>query len=131
MCGNKTQNLSRLILSFQLLFLSYETVLCRFSQLQYNLKLENHPTEELCTLHLTVMSFSHEESSDIAEELLLANVESNFWTVRSLYNKSSFRFQRMNEVLEQCSINILIDGDFNKQGYLLENDKVVTYLNTN
>jgi hypothetical protein len=131
MFGYKPKYLYRLILSFQLLFLSYETVLCKFSQLKYDLKLENHPTEELCTVRLTVMSFSHEESSDIAEELLLANIDSNLWTVRSLYNKSSFRFKRINEVLEQCSINILIDGDFNKQGHLLENDKVVTYLNTN
>jgi hypothetical protein len=104
-----------------------------FSQFPYQnqaLKLPKHPSNWICTVHITVATFAKYTSFDITERFLMSNREGMISTLSTMLNRS-ISIEPVLSFFEPCTISVLIDAIINGSSYVNSNLRIVRYINSN
>jgi hypothetical protein len=80
-------------------------------------KLPAHPSNWICTVHITVATLANHTSSDITERFLTSNHEQIIPTVSTMLNRS-ISTAPVISFFEPCTISILMDATINGSSYI-------------
>jgi hypothetical protein len=91
-------------------------------------KLPNHPSNWMCTVHITVATFANYISSDITERFLASNREKIIPTVGTMLDRS---IVPVNSFFEPCTVSVLIDATVHGSSYVFEGPQLYRYFSSN
>jgi hypothetical protein len=116
-------------LSFFTFFVNSLAIL-QFHYPMQTLELPNHPSNWMCTVHVTVATFANRISSDITERFLASNREKIIPTVGTMLNRS-IGVTPANSFYEPCTISVLIDATIHGSSYVFKRPRLDTYFRGN
>jgi hypothetical protein len=93
-------------------------------------ELPNHPSNWVCTVHITVAMFANYTSSDITERFLTSNQEKIIPTVSIMLNRS-IGIAAVNSFYEPCTISVLIDATVQGSSHVFKGPQLYRYINGN
>jgi hypothetical protein len=93
-------------------------------------KLPKHPSNWICTVHITTATFSNYTSSDVIERILTSNREMIIPTLSTMDNRS-ISITPVNSFFEPCTISILVDATVNRSSYILRENEIPIYIQAN
>jgi hypothetical protein len=93
-------------------------------------ELPKHPSNWICTVHVTVATFASYTSSDITERFLTSNGENIIPTISTLSNRS-ISIAPVVSFFEQCTISIFVDATINGSSYVFNTVELPRYVNSN
>jgi hypothetical protein len=93
-------------------------------------QLPNHPSNWMCTVHITVATFANYTTSDITERFLASNREKIIPTVGVMLNRN-IRIAPVNSFFEPCTINVLIDATVQGSSYVFNWSGLYSYFSRN
>jgi hypothetical protein len=89
-----------------------------------------HPSNWICTVHITVATFANDTSSDIAERFLTSNREKIIPTLSTMLNRS-ISSVAVNSFFEPCTVSVLIDATVHGSSYVFEGPQLYRYFSSN
>jgi hypothetical protein len=113
-----------------ILFCHLTLATLQLSYPKHTFQLPNHPSNWICTVHITVATFANYTSSDITERFLASNREKILPTVGTLLNRS-VPIAPVNFFFEPCTISVLIDATINGASYVFQGRRVYRYFRGN
>jgi hypothetical protein len=117
-------------LSFIILFCHTSLAFPQFPYPNQAFKLPKHPSNWICTVHITTPWFSNYTSSDVIERILTTNHEKIIPTVSTTHNRS-FSITPVNSFFEPCTISILVDTTRNRSSYIFSDYGLSIYIHAN
>jgi hypothetical protein len=93
-------------------------------------KLPKHPSNWICTVHITTPTFSNYTSSDVIQRILTSNHEEIIPTLSTMSNRS-ISISPVNSFFEQCTISILVDATVNRSSYIFRKNGISLYIYKN
>jgi hypothetical protein len=117
-------------LSFIILFCHTSLAFPQYPYPNQALKLPEHPSNWMCTVHITTPSFSNYTSSDVIERIMTTNHEKIIPTLSTTHNRS-FIIAPVNSFFEPCTISILVDTTVNGSSYIFRDYWISIYIHAN
>jgi hypothetical protein len=105
---------------FTLLFIIYCHTSRAFSELHHpnhSFKLPKHPSNWICTVHITVPTFAIYISTDITERILISNREQIIPTLSTALNRS-INIAPVISFFEPCTISVHINAPINESRHV-------------
>jgi hypothetical protein len=93
-------------------------------------QLPSHPSNWICTVHITVATFANYTSSDITERFLTSNQGKIIPTIGSMLNRS-ISIGPVITFFEPCTISVLIDSTISGSSYVFSQNGIARYINSN
>jgi hypothetical protein len=113
-----------------IIFFHTSLAVLQFPYPEQTFQLPNHPSNWMCTVHITVASFANYTTSDITERFLLSNREKIIPTVSVVTNRS-IGIAPVNSFFEPCTINVLMDATVHGSSYLFKGRQLHNYFSEN
>jgi hypothetical protein len=113
-----------------IIFFHTSLAVLQFPYPEQTLELPNHPSNWMCTVHITVASFANYTTSDITERFLVSNREKIIPTVSVVTNRS-IGIPPVNSFFEPCTINVLMDATVHGSSYLFKGQRLHNYFSGN
>jgi hypothetical protein len=102
----------------------------QFAYPEQTFQLPNHPSNWVCTVHITTATFANYTTSDISERFLESNREKIIPTVSTMLNRS-IAIAPVNSFFEPCTISVLIDATKEGSSYFSETFQMTQYIDAN
>jgi hypothetical protein len=118
---------------FPLLLIAFYYLYPSHSQSPYPnhaIKLPKHPSNWICTVHVTVATFANYTSSDITESFLASNREDIIPTLSTMLDRN-ISIAPVISFFEPCTISILIDAIINGSSYISGKHGIAVYIPAN
>jgi hypothetical protein len=111
---------------FIIIFCPSSLAILQFPYPKQTLELPNHPSNWICTVHITVATFANYTTSDITERFLASNREKIIPTVSLMLNRS-IGIAPVNTFYEPCTISVLIDAIIQGSSYVSKVPRMYSY----
>jgi hypothetical protein len=115
---------------FFIIFVQNSLAILQFPYPKQTFQLPNHPSNWMCTVHITVATFANETSSDIAERFLASNREKIIPTLYTMVNRSII-IAPVISFFEPCTLSVLIDATIQGSSYVFKGHRLFSYINGN
>jgi hypothetical protein len=115
---------------FIIIFCHPSLAILQFPYPKQTFELPNHPSNWVCTVHVTVATFANYTSSDITERFLTSNREKIIPTLSTMLNRT-ISIDPVISFFEPCTISILIDATIRGSSYVYRKNRVTTYTSRN
>jgi hypothetical protein len=93
-------------------------------------QLPNHPSNWICTVHITVATFANDTSSDITERFLASNRDKIIPTLSKMVNRS-ISIVPVISFFEPCTISVLIDATVHGSSSVFKGHQLHNYIKGN
>jgi hypothetical protein len=113
------QSTMHLCKMFIIIFCHSSFAILQFPYLKQTFELPNHPSNSVCTVHITVATFANYTTSDITERFLASNREKIIPTLSVMLNRS-IGIAPVNSFFEPCTISVLIDATIHGSSYVFK-----------
>jgi hypothetical protein len=113
-----------------IIFCHSSLTVLQFPYPKQTFELPNHPSNWMCTVHVTVATFANYTTSDITERFLASNRERIIPTVGVMLNRS-ISIVPVNSFYEPCTISVLIDATIHGSSYVFKGERLYNYINGN
>jgi hypothetical protein len=112
------------------IFCHSSLAILQFHYPKQTFELPNHPSNWICTVHITVATFANYTTSDIAERFLASNREKIIPTLGTMLNRS-MNIAPVTSFYEPCSISVLIHANVHGLSYVFKGHQLYDYINGN
>jgi hypothetical protein len=113
-----------------IIFLHTSLAMLQLPYPKQTFQLPNHPSNWMCTVHITVATFANKTSSDIAERFLASNRENLIPVLSTMVNRS-INIAPVISFFEPCTVSILIDATVQGLSYVFREERLFSYINGN
>jgi hypothetical protein len=123
----KTMYLCKLLI---IVFCHTSFAILQFPYPKQTFELPNHPLNWICTVHITVATFTNYTTSDITERFLASNRGMIIHTVGVMLNRS-IRIAPVSSFFEPCTISVFIDATVHGSSYVWQGRRLRSYFRGN
>jgi hypothetical protein len=102
----------------------------QFPYPEQTFELPNHPSDWVCTVHITADTFANYTTLDITERFLASNRAKIIPTLSTLSNRN-ISIAAVNSFYEPCTISVLIDATIEGSSYFSKNIQMIQYIDAN
>jgi hypothetical protein len=113
-----------------IIFCHSSLAILQFPYPQQTFALPKHPSNLVCTVHITVATFKNYTTSDITERFLASNRDKIIPTLSTMLNRS-ISIVPVISFFEPCTISILIDATIDGSSYIFSEVGVIRYIDAN
>jgi hypothetical protein len=113
-----------------IIFCHSSLAILQFPYPKQTFELPSHPSNWICTVHITVATFANETSSDITERFMTSNRERIIPTLSTLQNQT-INIVPVISFFEPCTISVLIDATVHGSSYVFKGHHLYGYINGN
>jgi hypothetical protein len=113
-----------------IIFCHTSLAMLRFPYPRQTFELPNHPSNWMCTVHLTVATFTNYTTSDITERFLASNREKIIPTVGTMLNHT-ISIVPVISFFEPCTISVLLDATVHGSSYVFKGPRLYSYFSGN
>jgi hypothetical protein len=115
-----------------IIFCQSSLAMLQFPYPKQTFELRNHPSNWICTVHVTAATFANYTTSDITERFLASNREKIIPTLSTMQNRT-ISIVPVISFFEPCTINILIDAteQGSRSSYVFKKKGLASYISGN
>jgi hypothetical protein len=113
-----------------IIFSHSSLAILQFPYPKQTFELPNHPSNWMCTVHITVAMFVNYTTSDITERFLASNRQKIIPTLGTMINRS-VAIAPVNSFFEPCTISVLIDATVHGSSYVFKGRRLLRYFSGN
>jgi hypothetical protein len=113
-----------------IVFCHISLAMLQFPYPKQTFQLPNHPSNWMCTVHITVETFANTTNSDITERLLTSNREKIIPTLSTMVNRT-ISIVPVISFFEHCTISILIDATVHGWSHTYKEHPLYSYFRGN